>query len=331
MDCFRTLSYSILAAVVLTGASARAVSCTTQAEMKEAERTAMVNAVNGLAAKVQAGDVAAVKAMTIPAVASNFAGIAASIQALTPLLGGATLNVTSLYDLQAGDAKPNQDEVEFFCGEAANAPHVTFTIPQLPPGHYAFIVVQATGVKQPQRLSFLLENKGSWQLAGFFPRPLLSAGHDGVWYWQKARAFSKAGQLWDAYFYYQTAAYLLLPADFVGSSNFEKLIQEQTAATPAGLPGAQPMTVNAGDAALQITNLHTDSSFGGLDLVVSYDTPDVSDPARARTKTVALMKALLSLHPELKEGFHGLWVFAHAPGQPPFALELPMPEIATQT
>jgi hypothetical protein len=91
------------------------------------------------------------------------------------------------------------------------------------------------------------------------------------------------------------------------------------------------MTINAGNAAIEVTNLHTDSSLGGLDLVVNYNTADVSDPAAARVKTVSLMKALLSLHPELKQGFHGLWVFAHAPGQPPFALELPMAEIAAQT
>jgi hypothetical protein len=42
------------------------------------------------------------------------------------------------------------------------------------------------------------------------------------------------------------------------------------------------------------------------------------------------MKELLALHPELKDGFHGLWVFAHAPNQPPFGLELPIAEIAAQ-
>jgi hypothetical protein len=158
----------------------------------------------------------------------------------------------------------------------------------------------------------------------------LSAGHDGVWYWERARAFSKASQTWNAYFYFQTAAYLLLPADFVGSNNFEKLVQEETAVTPVGLPGAQPMPVKVAGNDVEVTNLHTDSSFGGLDLVVNYNAADVSDPVAARTHTVALMKELLALHPELKDGFHGLWVFAHAPNQPPFGLELPIAEIAAQ-
>jgi hypothetical protein len=298
--------------------------------MKEADRTAIVTAAHGIAVRVQAGDADGVKAGTIASVAGNFAGIESSIRALQPLLSGAALNVASVFYLEAADAKPGQDEVQFFCGEAANAPHVTFTIPQLPPGNYAFAVVEATGVKDPQRLSLLMQNTGTWQLAGFFPRPLLAVGHDGVWYWERARGFAKENQLSNAYFYYQTAAYLLLPADFVSSSNFEKLIQEQTTATPPGLPGAQPMLISVAGTDVAVTNLHTDSSFGGLDLVVSYIATDVSDPVAARTRTVALMKALLALHPEWKDGFHGLWVFAIAPNQHPFALELPIPEIAAQ-
>ena len=317
---------------LLSAASAEAVTCTTQAEMKGPDRDAIVTAARAIASRVQANDANGVKAATIPSVAASFGGIAASIQRLNPDVTGATLAVTSVYDLDATDAQPGEDAVQFFCGVAANDLHVIFNIPRLPAGHFAFAIVEATGVKNPQRLSMLLEkNAGTWQLAGFFPRPLLSAGHDGVWYWEKARAFNKAGHPWSAYFYYQTAAYLLLPAEFVDSNNFDKLIQELRAATPGGLPGAQPMTVNVDGAPVSITNLRTDSALGGFDLVVRYETADVSNLAAARTKSVALMKALLALHPDWKDAFHGMWVFANAPNQQPFSLELSMPEIAAQT
>ncbi len=331
----RASSWRVLGAAVLclfTVSSAFGVSCTTQAEMKEPARQAIVTAARGIATKVQADDVNGVKAATVPSVASSFDGIAASIQSLVPSLPGAQLTVRSVYDLQAADAKPGQDDVQFFCGEAANGPHAILTIPQLPPGRYAFAVVEATGVKNPQRLSMLLQqDNGQWLLAGFFPRPLIMAGHDGVWYWEKARAYAKQGQPWNAYFYYQTAIYLLLPADFVDSNNFDKLIQEVGPATPAGLPGSQPMTVEVAGTPVTITNLHTDSTFGGFDLVINYDAADVHDPVAARTRTVALMKALLVMHPEWKDGFHGLWVFANAPNQQPFSLELPMAAIPTQS
>ena len=321
---------------LLLTCNAYAASCTTQAEMKEPDRGAIALTAHSLAAKMQANDTNGVKAATISSVASNFNGIAASIQKLSPDLAGATLTVTSVYDLDASDVQPGEETVQFFCGVAANDLHVIFNIPGLPAGHFAFAIVEATGVKNPQRLSMLLEksspqNGGTWQLAGFFPRPLLSAGHDGVWYWAKAREYEKAGRPWTAYFYYQTAAYLLHPAEFLDSNNFDKLIQELRAATPGGLPGSQPMTVNVNGSPVAVTNIRTDSTFGGFDLAVRYETTDVSDPAAARTKTVALMKALLALHPEWKDAFHGMWVFANAPNQQPFSLELPMSQIASQT
>jgi hypothetical protein len=331
------MGWRVSAAIVflLSATDAFAVSCTTQAEMKGPERDAMVAAARAIASNVQSGNVSGVKAATIPSVASNFDRIASTISNLSPTLKGGALSVTSVYDLQAMDAPPGEDAVQFFCGVAANDLHVIFNIPRLPAGHFAFAIVEATGIKNPQRLSMLLETSGpenaaNWQLAGFFPRPLMSAGHDGVWYWEKARNFHKAGQPWNAYFYYETAIYLLLPADFVDSNNFDKLIQETRAATPVGLPGAQPMSVNVAGSPVDITNIRTDSTFGGFDLVIRYETADVRDPAAARTRTVALMKALLSLHPEWKEAFHGMWVFANAPNQQPFSLELAMSAIAAQ-
>lgn len=327
---------SLALAVLLPASPALAVTCTTQAEMKAPQRDALVAAARSLAAKTQAGDVSAVQSSTIPSVAAHFDRLSATIQSLAPDLKGATLNVTSVFDLDANDLQATDDTAQFFCGEAANGPHVIFNIPRLPAGHFAFAIVEATGVPKPQRLSMLLQASGNaaspnWQLAGFFPRPLMAAGHDGLWYWEKARDYTKAGQPWTAFFYYQTAIYLLLPAEFVDSNHFDKLVQEQTTSTPPGLPGSQPMTVQVDGAPVSITNIHTDSSLGGFDLVVNYDTADVSNPVAARAKTVALMKSLLALHPEWKTAFHGLWVFAHAPNQPPFSLELAMPGIATQS
>jgi hypothetical protein len=316
---------------LFSATGAYAVSCTTQAEMKGPDRETIVTAARMIASNMQSDDINGVKAATIPSVASNFDRIASTIQTLSPSLKGAALSVTSVYDLDATDAQPGEDVVQFFCGVAANDLHVIFNIPRLPAGHFAFAIVEATGVKSPQRLSMLLEKAGaSWQLAGFFPRPLMSAAHDGIWYWKKAREFHNAGQPWNAYFYYETAIYLLLPADFVDSNNFDKLIQETRAATPVGLPGAEPMSVNVDGSPVPVTNIRTDSTFGGFDLVVRYETANVSDPAAARTRTVALMKTLLAQHPEWKEGFHGMWVFANAPNQQPFSLELPMAAITAQ-
>ena len=217
-----------------------AVSCTTQTEMKDVDRTGLANAAQALAAMIQSGNIDGVKGRTIPSVASNFGDMGGTITALSPALQGASLRISSLYALDASNATAGEDEVQFFCGQAINVSHVTLAIPQLPAGRYSFVIVEATGVKAPERLSMLLQNvaattaPANWQLAGFFPRPMLAAGHDGVWYWGKARDFHKANQNWNSFFYYQTAHYLLQPADFLSSSNLEKLEQETGAALPRG-------------------------------------------------------------------------------------------------
>jgi hypothetical protein len=304
-----------------------AVSCTTQAQMAEADRATLVQAAKTLAAAVQSGNASAVQALTIPKVKAQFDSIASTIEQTAPLLAGATVTIDALYGLDASDLKASAEDTQFFCGVPGSPLHVDFTIPQLPQGRYALVLVRATGVRQPQQIAFLLQKNGDWQMAGFFVKPMLVAGHDSLWYWTRARAFDQKNQKWNAYFYYTTAAYLASPVDFLTSTNLEKLIQETGNARPEGLPGAQPMVVTEGNQSYSINDLHTDGSLGGLDLVIRYAATNVGDPVATRARNLEVMKATLAAHPELREGFHGLWVFAEAPPERPFGNELSMSDI----
>lgn len=298
--------------------------------MTDAQRAPYVQSAQSLAAEVQAGNTAAVKANTVPSVAAQFDSIAGTIQSVAPSLQGAALTVNGIYGLHATDLKAPAD-AQFFCSVPGSQLLVTITIPQLPPGDYALAVVHATGVKQPQQLTMILQNDpaGStqWKLAGFFVRPLTIGGHDGVWYWTQARAYANKRQLWNAYFYYQTAERLLAPVDFISSPNLEKLQKEMASVVPDGLPGAEPMTVVGNGQTFNVTGFHTDGSLGQLDLVVNYKAGDISDPVATRSKNIDLMKALLNQHPELRQGFHGLWVYANVENQRPFGIEQPMSQI----
>jgi hypothetical protein len=312
---------------LLTPARIFAVSCTTQAQMADADRTTLVKVATTLATAVQSGNVAAVQALTIPKVKAQFDSIASTIEQTAPLLAGATVTIDALYGLDASDLKSSAEDTQFFCGIPGSPLHVDFTIPQLPQGRYALTVVHATGVRQPQQMAFLLQKNGDWQMAGFFVKPLLVAGHDSLWYWTRARAFDQKNQKWNAYFYYTTAAYLASPADFLTSTNLEKLNQETANSRPDGLPGVQPMMVTAGGKTYSVNDLHTDGSLGGLDLVIRYAGTDVGDPVATRAQNLEVMKATLAAHPELREAFHGLWVFAEAPPARPFGNELVMSDI----
>ena len=308
-----------------------AVTCSTQSQMTEADRSALEQSAKSLAALAQNGDVAGLKAMTLPSVAERFDPIASAVQAASPLIQRGTITVESLYLLDSSDLKTTEDETQFFCG-GANSHEVVLSIPRIPPGKYAVAVLHATGVDSPQSITFILSRDAAgaspWKLAGSFIHALTSASHDGVWFWAQAREFAKKKQNWNAYFYYQTAAYLLTPVYFFSTPNLDKLLKEQAAIAPSGLPAAnQPMLLSGGGQTYEIDDMRTDSSLGGLDLVIDYKAQDTSDPVASRTRNIELMKAILAQHPELKEGFHGLWAYANAPNERPFANELPMGQI----
>jgi hypothetical protein len=213
---------------------------------------------------------------------------------------------------------------------------VVLSFSELPPGKYAVAILHATGVPKPQQVSLVLNETATdqWKLAGFFTKPMTMAGHDGVWYWAEARDYGQKKMNWDAWFYYQTAAFLLDPADFLSSPNLEKLNREENQARPDGLPSGSPAPLNADGSVFQIMSYETSAALGGLDFVVHY-APDTNqaaqlrEPVAARKQALDLMTALLSAHPELRAAFNGIWVRADQGNTSLFALELPMSEIAT--
>lgn len=328
----RCLNLAVFLAVPLLGTiGAYAVSCTTQSQMTPSQRDLYERAARSLGTQIQAASVAAVRANTVAAVAAQFDELAASIQQVAPEIKNATLTVNALYNLNAVDLKPGEDTAEFFCAVPGSALVVTVSIPRLPPGDYVVAMLHATGVAYPQQISLILENdpagSAQWKLAGLYIRPLTAGGHDGVWFWTQARALAEKQQNWPAYFYYQTAGFLLNPVDFVSSPNLQKLQKEAQMVRPADLPGKVPLAVKAGDKNLEVTGVRTQSFQNGLDLVIAYEARDVSGPVATRAQIVELMKAILLQHPELRAAFHGLWVYAYDNNGQPFAIELPMNQI----
>ena len=125
--------------------------------MTEAERAPIVQAARQIALDVQGGRTADLKAATVPAVAANFNSIAQSSAALAPLISGATITVDAIYRLDASDAKPGDEQEQFFCDAGENSSRV-FSIQHLPPGQFAFALVHATGVTKPQQIALLLQS-----------------------------------------------------------------------------------------------------------------------------------------------------------------------------
>lgn len=300
--------------------------CTTQAQMTAGDRNALVTTAQGLAAKIQAGDAQALRSETLPAVAADFTGIQQTVQYLAPLIQHATVTVNALYLLDASTDPPNAQRTDFFCG----SPVVGFNFNGLPPGTYAMAMLHATGVQQPQQISFILAKASNqWQLAGFFDKPMVLGGHDGAWYWQSARKYAQDNGKWGAWFYYKIATDLLVPVDFVASQNLEKLRRE-TDQVHADLPAPTgPLTVTVNGSMYKVTSVDTTTALGPLDLEVHYvpdpqQAADLRTPAVARKQVSDLMAALLVAHPELRSAFQGMWLHADQGNASLFALELPM-------
>jgi len=310
--------------------AAKAASCKTQSQMTAAERDALSSTARRIVGEVQRGDILALRQDTTPTVASDFAGIASSVDMLKPLVQQAAITVDSLYALDSSTDTAGAARTDFYCGTQI----VVLNFTDLPPGTYALAILHATGVPKPQQISLILSETAEhrWMLGGFYRKPMIEAGHDGLWYWESARAYAQRSMNWDAWFYYRVAAYTLQPVDFLSSPNLEKLQNEADRVHPDNLPDTKALMLSAHGSVFQVTTIDTTALFGPLDLEVHYvpdtaQSAELRNPQSARKQVTEVMMAVLALHPELHDAFHGFWVQADQGATVAFSLELPMDQI----
>jgi hypothetical protein len=330
---------TLLAVSLGCGAVARAESCTTQSAMTETDRNALAAAVRGLAEKVQNNDAAGLQAITIPQYANNFSAIQNAVATASASVKGATLVVEQIYLLDAADLKPGPDgkpgNAQFLCTLNHSIAEADFSIPSLPAGKYAFGIVEARGIPAPYRLSFLMQQEqGAWHMAGFYPRAMTAAGHDGLWYWTEARKMEKNREQWSSWLYYQQAEALLNPTTMIQSTHLDKLRNEQAAAAPPALSDGigenTPLVVKGADGTeYHFVGLGVDDSLAKekIDVIARLKVDQLGDAATAKKRNTDAMSALVAAYPELRKNFHGVWMVAQAPGQNPYAIELAMNEI----
>ena len=204
----------------------------------------------------------------------------------------------------------------------------------------------------------LLRNDGGkWLIAGFYPKALAMAGHDGLWYWTQARTYAQNKQPWDAWLFYGAAQTLLKPTDFVLSTHSDKLRNEASGATPpplsdgispntplvikaAGAAPASPVPAKgvAGTAPAQASS--TDFRFTALTvadpnspestapmLSVHVGAEPLQDPTAARQRNLDAARSLLNAYPELRKPFDRIAITTDAPGQPPLTTIVPLSEV----
>jgi hypothetical protein len=333
------IGIGLLAVGLLASGGGSAEVCTTQSQMTAADKDALSAAGRSLAAKVQANDVSGLQAATAAAYAKDFTGIGPVVGSTSAKVKGGTPVVEQVYLLDGAQLKPAADgsvpDAQFFCSLNKSTNEADFTISGLTPGRYGFVMVDVPDGSSPWRLSFLLrQEQGQWTMAGFYPKPLTAAGHDGLWYWTQARTMTAQKEHWNAWLYYQQAESLLTPANFIQSTHLEKLKTEASAAAPPALsegvsPEAPLVVKGANGAEYHFTGLGVDDSLAKekIDLAAHLKVDQIGDPVAARKRNTDAMVALLTAYPELRKPFHGVWIIADVPGQNPFATEQAMSEI----
>jgi hypothetical protein len=313
--------------------------CTTQSQMTAADREGLAAAAHGLAVKVEANDVSGMQAATAAEYAKDFSDIGAVVGSTAVKVKGGTPVVEQVYLLDATELKRGADgtlpDAQFFCSLNKSVTEVDFSISGLTPGHYGFAIVDVAGTGSPWRMSFLLrQDEGKWGMAGFYPKPLSAAGHDGLWYWTQARTLAAQKERWNAWLYYQQAESLLVPVNFIQSTHLEKLKTEASAAAPPalseGVSAETPLVVKGSNGAeYHFTALGVDDSLekDKIDVRAHLKVDQIGDPVAARKRNTDAMVALLAAYPEMRKSFHGVWMITEVPGQNPFATEQAMSEI----
>jgi hypothetical protein len=300
--------------------------------MQPADRGAVLAAGDKLATAIGSQNLDALQASLLPAVINDWPDIRGVIQSAAPLSKGGSLTWSNGYLLDATDLKGTED-AQFFCIQADSSTTVTINLRSLPAGKYALMIGDYEGAPLAGQLALILGQDvtaaNQWKLGGLFAREGAVEGHDGIYYWTRARSLASRGDTWSAWFSYETARWLLIPVDFLSSPHLEKLNKEQGDLKNPPID-AFPLTVaSPTDPARtwKVVSLHLDTTLHFADLGLTYEGSGLTDPLAARAEAEAVMSGLLKLHPELRENFHGLWAYAEKDGKRTYAVELAMHDI----
>jgi hypothetical protein len=313
-----------------TFGAAFAESCSTSIEMDAATRTALQNAATQFYGYIASGNTQQVAANSITDIANNTEGLNGLLTEHKDKLSGSTpvIRNTYLFDAAGTAALPQAD---FFCGVFNSTNKVGFTLQNLPAGKYGMVIMDVQGSKTPYFYSLLMLQQGpTWKIAGLFPRPRQIAGHDAQWYWQLAREFGSKGQQHNAWYYYLAAKEVATPLPFMSTDKIDGFYSEVQGAMPQDLPEQKPLTVQAANGkAYQVTNLFVipNDKGQGLDLVIKYQAPDISDTGKTFLENKEVMKAILAKYPEFRPVYGNLVARAVAPSGQDFGSMLPVKDV----
>lgn len=297
----------VISLIVVTSA-ASAQMCQTSADMDAAVRTAITNAGQryfDLAAK---NETSAMKQSAIPTLAADFGGIENLVKERQPDLAGGQATLRNAFLLDNEQGVPNT-RAEFYCGvfgkNGQTANSAAFYLDNLPPAKYAVVLMDATSPKGRTMFSEVLQQMGTdWKLGGLYIKSAQIAGHDSDWFLNQARQYKAKGQTHNAWFFYQEARSLISPLPFMSTLATDKLYDESQSLQPADLPaGGKTVDLAAGGSTFKLTSVFPEVVGNDLDLIVRYQSANVSNTNLAYQDNLNVIKALVTKYPEVRDAF----------------------------
>ena len=307
---------------------AAAQTCFTANDMPPATRTALLDTGQRFFGMISQGDVASLRQNTISGLAANFGGIETIVVQSRDNLQGARPTPRPPFLLKAQGSAP-LERAEFLCGvfnkSGQTKDSAVFVIPNLPVGDYGIVIQDVVSPKGRFTVSYVLQLDGtSWKLAGLYIKSAQSAGHDGAWFVDRARAFKAKSQMRNAWLYSLQAHYLLAPLDFMNDYTTDKLYDEFQNTKPSDFP---PQDMTAGGKTYKITEMFLLPVVNDIDLIVKYASPDVSNTGQIFKDNQELVRAIVAKYPEFRDGFDAVVARAVEPSGRDFGSMLQMKEI----
>lgn len=307
---------------------AAAQTCFTANDMPPATRTALQGTAQRFFGMITQGDVASLRQNTIAGLAGNFGGIEALVIQNKDNLQGAQSTPRPPFLLKAQGSAP-LERAEFLCGvfnkNGQTKDSAVFVIPNLPVGDYGVVILDASGAKGRNTVSYVLQQDGAaWKLAGLYIKSALSAGHDGAWFVEKARAFKTKGQMRNAWLYSLQAHYLLAPLDFMNDYTTDKLYDEFQSTKPSDFP---PPDMTVAGKTYKITEMFLLPVANDIDLIVKYASPDISNTGQIFKDNQELIRAVVAKYPEFRDAFDAVVARAVEPSGRDFGTMLQMKDV----
>ena len=286
--------------------------CQLSTELDEPTRTAITTTGQRLFGMAAKGDTASMSQNAIPSLASDFAGIDGAVKDRQADLAGAQPTVQSFFLLDASGLAPIP-HAEFYCGvfgkNGQTSNSTAFVFDNLPAAKYAVVLIDATSPKGKTMFSEILQQMGNdWKLAGLYIKSGQIAGHDADWFLAQARQFKAKGQTRNAWLFFVQATDIIsrgLP--FMSTLRTDQLYDETHSVQPPDLPAdGKPVDLAVNGTTYKLYAIYPWLMGTDLDLFVKYQVPDASNTAQAYGQNLALIKALVTKFPELRDPFPGV-------------------------